>query len=61
MSMLCGLLLAPLALLLAWGCGVLVWGNLVAGWHSGAGPTVLGCVVLAAGLLAWPRKRPAVR
>lgn len=54
--MLLGILLAPICLLLAWGCGVLIWGNLVAGWHSGAGPVVLVCVVWAAVVLAWPKK-----
>ncbi|MBI5689240.1 MAG: hypothetical protein HZC55_04025 [Verrucomicrobia bacterium] len=60
MAMLLGLLLAPLALLFAWGCGVVAWSvwsaGLTAGWHSGAVPVVLGCVVLGFLLLGLPRK-----
>lgn len=53
------LLLLPLLLLVGGVSVMVLWDTVVAGWHSGAVPTVLGCVVLGFILLAWPRKKRA--
>jgi hypothetical protein len=57
LQVLVALLLLPFLLLLGGVSAIVVWESLVIGWHSGAVPTALGCVVLAFVLLAWPRRR----
>ncbi|MBI5771922.1 MAG: hypothetical protein HZA93_29385 [Verrucomicrobia bacterium] len=56
-GMLLGFLLLPLCLLCAGVCGMVVWAQLVAAWHSGAVPAVLAIAAFGCGLMFVPARK----